>query len=105
MNDAAGDLDGDGQSNLAEYLAGTAPNNATDRFLISSVVKASGPGFIVTFPSKAGKTYTIQYKNALADATWLELIDVPAQGSDTAFQHTDTTAGVARFYRIVTPQQ
>lgn len=105
VNDSAGDLDGDGQSNLAEYLAGTAPNSATDRFLITSVAPAGGGGFIITFPAKAGKTYTIQYKNALTDATWTELIDVPAQGSNTNFQHTDTGSGAARFYRIITPQQ
>ena len=105
VNDATGDLDGDGQSNLAEYLAGTAPNNATDRFLITSVVKAGGPGFIITFPAKALKTYTIQYKDALTDATWQELVDVPATGSDTNTQYTDPTVNPARFYRIVTPQQ
>ena len=106
VNDAAGDLDGDGQSNLAEYLAGTAPNNAADRFIITSVAKVvAGPGFVVTFPARAGKTYTIQYKNALTDATWTELVDVPSQVSDTAFQHTDPTTQTQRFYRVITPQQ
>ncbi len=104
VNDANGDLDGDGQSNLAEYLAGTNPQNAADRFLITSVVKAGGPGFVVTFPAKAGKTYTIQYKNALTDPTWTELIDVPAVGADATSQYTDPTAQPTRFYRIITPQ-
>ena len=105
VNDANGDLDGDGQSNLAEYLAGTNPQNAADRFLITSVVKAGGPGFVITFPAKAGKTYTIQYKNALSDPTWTELIDVPAVGADATSQYTDPTAQPTRFYRIITPQQ
>ena len=65
----------------------------------------AGPGFVVTFPARAGKTYTIQYKNALTDATWTELVDVPSQVSDTAFQHTDPTTQTQRFYRVITPQQ
>ena len=106
INDAAGDLDGDGQSNLAENLAGTSPQNAADRFLITSVAPVSGgPGFVITFPAKAGKTYTIQYKNALTDTTWLELADIPVQGSNTTFQQTDPTTQPARFYRVITPQQ
>jgi hypothetical protein len=106
VNDAAGDLDGDGQSNLAEYLAGTSPQSATDRFVITSVVKAtSGPGFKITFPAKALKSYTIQYKNTLADSAWQELIDVPASGTDTTAEFTDPTTQTTRFYRIVTPQQ
>ena len=106
VNDANGDLDGDGQRNLAEYLADTAANNAADRFLITSVTPVSGgPGFTITFHAKAGKTYTIQYKNALTDTTWLELADIPAQGSNTTFQQTDPTTQPTRFYRVVTPQQ
>ena len=106
VNDANGDNDGDGQSNLAEYLAGTSPTNAADRFLITSVAPASGgPGFVITFPAKAGKTYTIQYKNALTDPTWSSLTNIPAVGADAASQYTDPTAQPTRFYRIVTPQQ
>ncbi len=105
VNDANGDNDGDGQSNLAEYLAGTNPNNAADRFIITSVVKAGGPGFVLTFPAKAGKTYTIQYKNALTDATWSALTNIPATGADAPSQYTDPTALPTRFYRIITPQQ
>jgi hypothetical protein len=102
--DALADNDGDGQSNLAEYLSGTNPNNAADRFIITSVLPVSGgPGYTITFPAKAGKTYTIQYKNALTDPAWSTLVNVAASPADTAIQRTDSTTLAARFYRIVTP--
>ena len=51
--------------------------------------------------------YTIQYKNALTDATWTHLTDIAAQASAHAVDSPDGTVGAntKRFYRVVTPQQ
>ncbi len=105
--DAALDTDGDGQSNLAEYLAGTDPQSAASR-LAASIVTTATPGeYAVRFTAVAGKTYTVRYKNALSDATWTTLANVPAQGADTLIDVPDPAAGAQpkRFYQVVTPQQ
>jgi hypothetical protein len=61
------DLDGDGQSNLDEFLAGTAANDANSRLQVTdySFDKATG-AYSVTWKSVPGKNYRIQISNDLA---------------------------------------
>ena len=104
--DAALDADGDGQSNRAEYLAGTNPQSGASR-LAASLVPTLTPGeYAVRFTAVAGKAYTVRYKNALTDTTWTKLADVPAPVADTLYDVIDPAAGAQskRFYQVVTPQ-
>lgn len=103
--DAALDADGDGFTNKAEFLAGTNPQDPNDA-LQAELVK-NGAATAVRFTAIAGKTYTVQYKAQLSDATWLKLIDVPAQGANVELDVTDpsATGQLQRFYRVITPQQ
>jgi hypothetical protein len=103
-SDAAGDLDGDGRSNLLEYLAGTDPLSASSA-LASRVEPAAGGGFAVSFRAQVGKTYSVQWKDALDEAAWQKLVDVPS-GAARAVEVIDPTpTGATRFYRVVTPRQ
>ena len=53
------------------------------------------------FLTQAGKTHTVQYKNALSDAVWQTLLIVTGNGANTNL--TDNTAtGTKRFYRVAT---
>jgi len=58
-------------------------------------------GGTVTFSWNAipGKTYRVQYKSNLADAIWLDLSDVTAEGSSASFQ--EPLGAIQRFYRIL----
>jgi len=106
-SDAALDRDGDGQSNRAEYLAGTNPLSGASR-LAAVLVPAATPGQVaVRFTAIAGKTYTVRYKSDLTAATWTKLLDVPAQGSDTVIDAADNGSGgqIQRFYQVITPAQ
>jgi Bacterial TSP3 repeat len=100
--DAAGDADEDGQTNAEEYAAGTDPNDAGSTFT-GNVTKIAG-GFQVSFAAKAGKAYTVQYRDSLSTGTWLKLTDVAAQGADGVRTVNDLTAVAQRYYRVVTPQ-
>ncbi len=103
--DAALDADGDGQSNLAEYIAGTNPHDKSD-FLQATTVK--NPDSIgIRFTAVAGKTYTVQFKTTLADPVWHTLQQVPAQGVTSLREISDPSAATLPqgFYRIATPQQ
>ena len=59
-SDATADLDGDGQSNLAEYLSGTLPWLASDRFGTTALTITPGGMYALTFPTAYGKLYTVQ---------------------------------------------
>jgi Lamin Tail Domain len=101
--DAYLDADSDSWINLYEYLAGTNPRSGLDFFSCAVTKAPSGPGFVINFLARAGKSYVIEYKNALSDPTWQTLVTIPAPGSDTAISHTDPTVLEQRFYRVRMP--
>jgi len=105
---AQDDADGDGMTNLQEYLAGTDPIDAQSVLKLQFQGIDSGtrkPQF--TFTAMPGIGYTLQYSDDLASGTWQKLRDEPA--GDTIRPVTVSDPGAvnapARFYRIVTPVQ
>jgi PKD repeat protein/lysophospholipase L1-like esterase len=56
---ADADPDGDGQSNMAEFLAGTDPTNGASVFRITSITR-QGQGFRITWTAGIGTTNTLQ---------------------------------------------
>ena len=96
------DADGDGQSNLTEWLAGTDPGNAASRFVISSTVKNGDGSITGAFPGALGKTYRVFTSPDLTTWTPLGAVITPVTSSAQTF--TDPTPGTgARFYKVVTP--
>jgi hypothetical protein len=97
-SDANTDLDHDGQTNLAEFFAGTNPQNANSVFKITSVTR-SGSNFTVNFNGIANKSYRVEYKSSLLDADWQMLQDVtPNLSGNVAV--VDNSPGAARVYRV-----
>lgn len=66
-NDAAIDDDGDGVSNLDEYLADTSPTNQFDTLTVTYPV--NGEGDTVAFPTSPRRAYTLQYLDDLVNGT------------------------------------
>ena len=100
VNDAAADKDGDGASNLAEYLAGTDPRNGADFFRASSVTK-SGNNLILKFRVAAGSNYQIQESTTLAAGSW-RIVFPLKNAISTELEVTVPLATGSRFYRAVT---
>ena len=68
-SDASADLDGDGQTNLAEYLSGTLPWLGSDRFGTSALTTTPSGMYALTFPTAYGKLYTVQTAPLALDET------------------------------------
>ena len=104
--DGSIDSDGDGQSNLQEYLAGTDPFNAASLLKIQSAT-IGGSTCSLTFIAAAGRTYTVQYRDSLNAGSWLSLTNVGAQPATGLFPVNDGSVGTnsTRFYRILAPAQ
>jgi len=70
-NIAALDSDGDGATNLQEYLAGTNPKSAPSRLAVTSFPRPSANEFDITWPGVAGKIYRVTTSSDLV--TWTQL--------------------------------
>jgi hypothetical protein len=96
-NDAALDKDGDGMLNRDEYLAGTLPNDPASNLRLN-ILAIELPRVFVGFSSVAGKSYAIDYTDALPP-TWTPLASGLA-GTGAAIIVPDRSAGGSRFYRL-----
>ena len=97
---ATDDADGDGASNLNEYLAGTNPLAANSVFHISSYFHASGTNAVL-WTTVTNRTYQLQQCDALNGTNaW---IDVGSSRIGTGNTLTQSVTGpdmTARFFRV-----
>jgi hypothetical protein len=102
---ASGDPDGDGSTNLQEYLSGTHPRDPASYLAVHSI-SANATSIVVRFTAVAGRTYTVLYRDALGSGDWSKLKDIPAQEETGPIEVHDPDAGsiASRFYRLATPQ-
>ena len=94
------DPDGDGQTNLAEYVAGTDPNKGNDFLRILTATKTA-TSYTVTAAGKAGRIYVLERKATLTDATWTAVDTKGALAADGTVSLTDSAPPAkSAFYRL-----
>ena len=102
--DAALDADSDGQTNLAEYRAGTDPRDPLSRFAITEI--AVTPGSVsLTWSSVPGRRYHLQWTDDLINWTTFTdggaaMVVEAAPGDRTTFYLMGEPAIERRCYRI-----
>ncbi len=101
-DDAADDDDGDGMTNVREYLAGTDPQDAASRLALA-IAPPSGGTLELRLNAVSNKSYTVQYRSDLATGAWLRLQDILAAPTNRNILLATNVADPKRFFRIRTP--
>jgi hypothetical protein len=107
VNDANLDPDGDGFTNLQEFLADTDPQDPSSSLKIETVIppNAANETVTLTFEAVAGKSYTVWFADALPANPWNSLTNIPAPPTNAlvTVQDSQSTNSTRRYYRLQTP--
>ena len=101
------DTDGDGMTNLEEYLNGTAANSANESLRITAFsTDSTGANSLLTWTSTPSRLYTIQTTTDLLDPlSWVDNTDfgvefAPDVGVTTTRSPLTESANTKRFWRV-----
>jgi hypothetical protein len=102
LSRAQDDADGDGLNNLAEYLAGTDPKNASSYLRITSVAVGGTNGVQVVWGSATNKLYSVQRAPAVGSGAVFTDLEQHILSTPPENSYLDSTAtnSAAFFYRI-----
>jgi len=101
-HDGTADTDGDGQSDLSEFLMGTDPKDANSVFEGKALTRTADGRVLVQWASVPGRTYVVQYKDDLNQLLWESLASAVTASAEQSELLDDSAAGASqRYYRVV----
>jgi Tol biopolymer transport system component len=102
LRPGTGDFDGDGASDLSEFLAGTDPTNGNSIFRVLTVTPAGGGTKTLFWSGNPTRSYRAEFKDDFNTPAWTALTGAISWNGTTA-SITDPTANSAtnRFYRVL----
>jgi hypothetical protein len=93
---ASADSDGDGASNLAEFLAGTDPTNAGS--VLKMEISPREQGVYLQWPTTPGNYYQVQITSNFV--TWSD-IGTPRFAPSTSDAVPMESTGTTQYYRVI----
>ena len=94
------DNDGDGLTNLSEYLAGTDPSNAASALRLTTVNLINSK-ISLFFEASQGRLIEIQSTPLLRRAAWKSVLEVDVKSDGSQQVEVDLPAGEAHFFRLL----
>ena len=91
------DFDGDGQSNIEEYIAGTNPTNAASLFKVTQVVHDPA-GTIIQWISVTGRVYSVLWSTAPSGS--YKVLESEIDHPQNSYTDTVYNAEDAGFYKV-----
>jgi hypothetical protein len=101
LPDADFDFDQDGFTNRDEYFSGTDPWDSSSALRVIWTAAENGR-MQLRLMAMAGRSYAIEYRNALNAGAWQILTNIPPTATVRMIEHADTPSQ-NRFYRLRTP--
>ena len=92
---ATADSDGDGTTNMMEYLAATDPRSGTSVFRPSSRVESGK--LILTVPTVSGRNYRVWGTSNL-QTTWTAHDTISGDGSTVAWEYLMSQSATSRYF-------
>lgn len=99
VNDAALDSDGDGISNMHEFIVGSAPNSGSSQFRPAAT--KSGTDITIAFPTLTGRTYKVESSQTFIPPWDTVQANIPGTGSPATVTDTGAALQTRKFYRII----
>jgi hypothetical protein len=98
---AADDADGDGASNIGEFLAGTDPTSSASVFRITQVASA-GSDVQISCSTVSNRSYQLQRRDTLSIAAlWINVgSPIAGSGGILTLAHPGGATNSAEFYRV-----
>ena len=99
------EVNGDGQTNIEEYWAGTDPNSRESNLRIERFARTLPAGTKIEFTAISKRTYAVEFRDESPAGQWRVLAEFTATATNRIIEHIDSTApNGRRFYRLVTPR-
>ena len=100
--DPLGDDDGDGASNLAEYIAGTNPRDGQSVLELTAlnVVKSTTTNLVIQWPSATGRIYSVWLAPTATNAYTLHRDNLSGSGGTLSITNASPTGDNSHFYGI-----
>jgi len=96
----AGDYDGDGQTDLREFLSGTDPRDSGSVLRVLTLSPMGGGSTTVVWSAVPNRNYVVQYKDSLGSPNWSNASGVlTASAASESFVHGLSAA--TRYYRVI----
>jgi hypothetical protein len=97
--DGSGDFDHDGASDLFEFQTGTDPADSASAFRLELSSTLAGSATL-SWPMAPGRSYLVQFKNELGEATWQAFSGHVVVVGSRAYASEIEPVPASRFYRI-----